>query len=105
MDQLVEGFEQAGLGVEFKDLSPPPGARRRSDGSMPALTSPSALITVLRLIPEAGHCRLATATQRFGHCTGHDASLHLVQMGQYYLEESRELISTDLHRTRLHRAY
>jgi hypothetical protein len=44
-------------------------------------------------------------SKRFGHGTGHDASLHLVEMGQYYLEESRELISTDLHRTRLHRAY
>src|ERR1700676_1624091 len=39
--------------VSSKDLSPPPGARRRTDGSMPAMTSPSALITVLRLIPDA----------------------------------------------------
>ena len=34
-------------------LSPPPAARRRNDGSIPAATSASALITVLRLIPDA----------------------------------------------------
>jgi hypothetical protein len=44
-------------------------------------------------------------SERFGHCTGHDPSLHLVEMGQYYLEESRELISTGLHKASLYRAY
>jgi hypothetical protein len=39
--------------VSIRDLSPPPGARRRPDGSTPAFTAPPALITVLRLIPEA----------------------------------------------------
>jgi hypothetical protein len=34
-------------------LSPPPGARRRSAGSGPSITSRSALITVSRLIPDA----------------------------------------------------
>ena len=34
-------------------MSPPPTARWRSDGSIPASTSRSALITVLRLMPEA----------------------------------------------------
>jgi len=39
--------------VSSNDLSPPPTARNRVEGSMPAITSPSALITVLRLIPDA----------------------------------------------------
>ena len=39
--------------MSSNDLSPPPGARSRADGSIPAATSPSALITVLRLIPDA----------------------------------------------------
>ena len=43
--------------MSSNDLSPPPGARSRTDGSIPVTTSPSALITVLRLIPDA----LATA--------------------------------------------
>ena len=39
--------------LSINGLSPPPGARNRSDGSIPATTSASALITVLRLIPDA----------------------------------------------------
>ena len=39
--------------LSINGLSPPPGARRRTDGSIPAATSASALITVLRLIPDA----------------------------------------------------
>jgi hypothetical protein len=39
--------------LSSNDLSQPPGERRRTDGSIPAITSPSALITVFRLIPDA----------------------------------------------------
>jgi hypothetical protein len=44
-------------------------------------------------------------TEGFGHRSSHDTSLYLVEVGQYYLEESRELISADLHQARLYRAY
>lgn len=56
MHQLVECFGQAGLLFDGR-LVPAPGARSRSDGSMPAWTSFCALITVLRDRPDA----LATA--------------------------------------------
>ena len=51
MDELVQCLEQAGLLVGFAVA--PARPRSRSEGSMPRATSRSALITVLRLIPEA----------------------------------------------------
>ena len=87
-------------------MSPPPGARWRSVGSIPSLTSRSALITVLRLMPDASATALLPPRpRRLGHGTGHHTALQLVQMGQDHLEESRELISAGLHQATLHRAY
>ena len=73
---------------------------------MPSLTSRSALITVLRLIPDASATAVLPPRPRhLGHGTGHHPALQLVHMGQDHLEESRELIPADLHRATLHRAY
>lgn len=48
------GYERGDPGcLSINGLSPPPTARRRAGGSIPAATSASALITVLRLIPDA----------------------------------------------------
>ena len=105
MDQLVERFEQAGLLVDH-GLSPPPGARSRADGSIPAATSASALITVLRLIPDAVATAVlpprpsisaaAPATTR--RCTS-------FRCGNDHLEESRERLRRDLHTATILRAY
>ena len=76
MDQLVEGLEQAGLTCRSTACHHHPG-RKRSDGSIPAATSDSALITVLRLIPDAvGHRRLAAPPQHLRRRPGHHPALH-----------------------------
>ena len=56
MDQLVERFEQSGLLVDRRPV-PTAGARWRSDGSIPARTSATALATVDELIAEASTTR------------------------------------------------
>lgn len=52
MHQLVEASRRPGW-ISVSGLAPAPGSRRRDDGSMPASTSDCALITVLRLMPDA----------------------------------------------------
>ena len=85
-------------GASVSDLSPPPGARSRAEGSMPAATSASALITVLRLIPEAVATAVLPPRPSISAVgTGDDPALHLVHMRQDHLEESREPLLGDLH--------
>ena len=73
---------------------------------MPAATSDSALITVLRLIPDAAAtARLATATKHLCRRARHHPALHLVHVGQDHFEESREPLVSDLHTARILRAF
>jgi hypothetical protein len=85
--------------LSSNDLSPPPGARSRTEGSMPAATSLSALITVLRLIPDAwGTADLPPTPKHLCPGSGDDTALHLVHMGQhhYYARINQSWILTAL---------
>ena len=50
------------------------------------------------------HCGLATTAEHLSCCTGDDPALHLVHVGLYHFEESRESFFGDLHQA-LIRAY
>ena len=91
--------------MSVNGLSPPPGARSRTDGSIPATTSASALITVLRLIPDASATAVLPPRPNIScYGTGDDTPLHLIQMRQGHLEESRERLRCDLHTLTILRA-
>jgi len=64
LDEIVEGLEQAGLGVDDRGR-PAPGARSRSKGSIPASISATAFCSVERLMEVAS--ATATMPPRRGH--------------------------------------
>jgi hypothetical protein len=81
----------------MSNLSPPPGERRRDDGSMPLPTSLSALVTVLRVRPEV----FATTLQHLDCGTRNNSALQLVHARKHYLEESSETLFGDFHIIRI----
>ena len=99
MDQFVESFPQAGLFVFDLDVTTAEGplsVRRRGPGNDLTFGFDHGVAAHARRI---GHRRLATSSETLGHGTGHDALLHLVQMGQDCREESpssSRLTSTSL---------
>jgi len=71
-----------------------------------SITSRSALITVLRLIPDASATAVfAAPSQHFRRRTCHYPTLHLVHMREHNSEEAREPFGRDLHTVILSRAY
>ena len=75
--------------LSINGLSPPPGARNRSDGSIPAATSASALITVLRLIPDAVATAVLPPRPSISAAAPAHTPLHLIHVRQRD-QESRE---------------
>ena len=104
MDQLIEGFCQSGLlvlGLDVTTTGRPLPIRGLDPFAHFAFCLDHRVAAHARAL---GHRCLATASERLGHGAGHHPALEFVQMRLNHLEESRELISTGLHQTILHRA-
>ena len=104
VDELVEGAEQTGLGVEQRLVATTRGAQphrwldARRDFSL-------GLDHRVAAHPRRDrHRRLATTPEHLRRRTGDDPALHLVHVGQDHFEESREPFLGDLHTARLLRA-